>query len=39
MKEKEDPQTTTGSTIIKLIIICVLCISIISALVYIVQLF
>lgn len=39
MKQKEDSPTTTGSTIIKLIIICTLCISIISALVYIVQLF
>lgn len=39
MKQKEDSQTTATSTIIKLILVCVLCISLISGLVYIVQLF
>jgi len=39
MKDTEEPQASTSSTIGKFILVCLLCIGIISGLVYIIQLF
>lgn len=39
MNENEDLQTTTRNTILKLALVCVLCIGLISGLVYLIQFF
>ena len=39
MKDANEPQTATSRTVGKLILVCLLCISIVSGLVFIIQLF